>query len=216
MISPSDCIVVNNFYKDPDAIRAWALKQTFSNVGKYSFPGWQGEYVAESLQIVGKIQSAVGFPISIDRQKYTFGGIRLITGFSGKHTKVHADSVSEWAAMVYLTPGSNLGAGTGFFQHRATGLMGPPDERTALRLGYSTPNRFMEEVVYGDAGRLDKWKLVGQVEPVYNRFVAFRGANYYHAPLGGGGSEPETARMTHMFFFDEAPPIGEAVVRINS
>ncbi|MBF9337461.1 hypothetical protein G3N30_14965 [Microbacterium lacticum] len=203
MSLPEDCVIVDDFYRDPGAIRGWALKQAFSNVGKYSFPGWQGEYVVESPAIVSKMEEALGFPFIIDRQKYTFGGIRLITGFSGKHTKVHSDSVSEWAAMVYLTPDADLSSGTGFFRHKATGLSGPPDIRTALELGYSTPNSFMEDVIYKDAGNLDAWELTGEVQPVYNRLVAFRGARYYHAPLGGGGTEPESARMTHMFFFDE-------------
>lgn len=205
MIDPADCIIVDDFYRDPDSIRDWVLRQEFSNVGRFSFPGWQADHVVDSPQIRNKIATSVGFEIAVDRDKYTFGGVRLITGLSGKHTKVHADSVSEWAAMVYLTPNPDLTTGTGFFRHRSTGLEGPPDYRTALKHGYSTPMRMLNELVYPDAGNLDAWEQIDQVEPVYNRLIAFRGARYFHAPLGGGGTSREDSRMTHMFFFDEAP-----------
>jgi len=55
-----------------------------------------------------------------------------------------------------------------------------------------------------DMADLDKWELVRQVGPVYNRLVLFRGCEMYHAPLGGIGDSPRTARLTHNFFFNEA------------
>ena len=202
--SPEAPVVCDGFYRDPDAIRSWVLGQSFSNAGKYSFPGWQADKVLGSPEIVEKIQAAMGFPICVDRDKYTFGGVRVITELSGRHSKVHADSVSDWAAMVYLTPQPDLAHGTGFFRHIRTGLHGPPDVFEALHMGFATPHEVLTELVYPDVSRPEAWELTDEVRPYYNRFVAFPGARRFHAPLGGGGTTVVAARMTHMFFFDRA------------
>ena len=196
-------VIVDDFYKDPDSIREWALAQQYRNVGTYSFPGWQATKAFTGDLIRRKIEEAIGRRITIDEEKYTFGGFRLISAKSGRHTKVHADSVSEWAAMVYLTPREPSSHGTGFFRHRETGLCGPPTMHQALALGYSSPDTFAREVTDPVASDLTQWDLVDVVEPTFNRFVAFQGGLRYHAPLGGGGDSPIDARLTHMFFFDE-------------
>lgn len=194
----------DNFYRNADAIREWAVNQEYQNVGKLSYPGWQARKHIANGQLTEQIESSLGFTISVMPDRYTFGGFRLITDASGRFTKVHADTLSEWAAMVYLTPGINLHAGTGFFSHAKTTLLGPPTVLNALQLGYGSPELFSRNVAVPSASDLGAWDLRAYVAPVFNRLIAFTGSRFYHAPLAGDGTDTETARLTHMFFFDQA------------
>jgi hypothetical protein len=202
----STLIVVDDFYANPDAVRRFALESKFGSVGALNYPGWQSEKTFHSDAVRGAFEKIIRKPIDIDDRRFTWGGFRAITADTGRVTKVHADSIVDWAAMVYLTPDAASSAGTGFFRHRETGLTGPPSDRQARALGYADADAFEREVVRRDMADFDKWELVSYIEPVYNRLVLFRGCELYHAPLGGRGSSPEDARITHNFFFNEQRP----------
>ena len=196
-------VVADNFYADPDAVRRTALNDTFKDFGKYNYPGWQASKMIKSSQLWPRFESILGAPLCRGADRFAFGAFRVISEQTGKLVKVHADTIVDWAAMVYLSPDAPSDGGTGFFRHKATGLTGPPTEERARKLGYPDRASFEENVVRPDMANLDRWELVGQVAPRYNRFVAFRGCELYHAPLRGWGDSPGNARMTHSFFFDE-------------
>jgi len=201
----SRVVVVDNFYSDPDAVRRFALENmNFNSAGRYNYPGWQSEKALHSDQLKERFEEVLGVRIDVDPSRFTWGGFRVITKETGSRTKVHADSVVDWAGMVYLTPDAPMSVGTGFFRHKATGLESPPSDREARELGYSDAEEFDEKVVRRDMADLNKWELTGYVGPVYNRLVIFRGCELFHAPLGGVGDSAGNARLTHNFFFDEA------------
>jgi hypothetical protein len=195
-------IVVDDFYADPDAVRSTALSSSFASMGKYNYPGWQADRALSSEAVWQRLDDLVGVPLDRDVSG-AFGAFRIISEATGNRTKVHADSESDWAALVYLTPNAPPSCGTGFYRHRPSGFIGPPTDEQAREHGSADAAEFDREVARPDMNDPAKWELMGQVSPVYNRFVAFRGRELFHAPLGGCGVEPQDCRLTQIFFFDE-------------
>jgi uncharacterized protein DUF6445 len=196
--------VVDDFYAEPDKVRDFALRSDFASAGKYNYPGWQSMRALTANSLADAFSEVIGEQVVPEPDRYTWGGFRLITVSTGAMTKVHADTAVDWAAMVYLTPGIDDAAGTGFFRHKETGLFGPPTDAQARALGYADANEFEEQVARRDMADLAKWELVSHVHPQYNRLVIFRGCTQYHAPLAGSGSNAGDGRLTQNFFFNTA------------
>jgi len=199
----SSLIVVDDFYGNPDAVRDFALRSEFNSMGALNYPGWESQkhFYTDALRVA--FESIIGRSIDVETERFTWGGFRIVTASTGRLVKVHADSIVDWAAMVYLSPNMPTSAGTGFYRHRSTGLSGPPTDCEARELGYADASSFEQEVARRDMADLEKWELMSSIAPVYNRLVLFRGCEAYHAPLGGYGTCPEDARITHNFFFNE-------------
>ncbi|WP_189158746.1 DUF6445 family protein [Lentzea pudingi] len=195
-------IVVDDFYDNADAVRESALDSSFISMGKYNYPGWQADKALSSEALWDRLELLIGAPLEREVSG-AFGAFRLISEETGSKTKVHADSASDWAALVYLTPDAPPSCGTGFYRHRPSGFFGPPTDEQAHAFGSADAEEFDSEVCRPDMADKAKWDLVGQVGPVYNRFVAFRGRELFHAPMGGCGVEPNECRLTQIFFFDE-------------
>lgn len=86
-------------------------------------------------------------------------------------------------------------------------------------MGFADASEFDDKVIRNDKADLSKWERIAYIGPVYNRLILFRGGEFYHAPMGGCGVSAETARLTHIFFFNVIPdpgtpahavPIGES------
>ncbi|MGL5827611.1 MAG: DUF6445 family protein [Nocardioides sp.] len=211
----SRVFVVDNFYSNPDAVREAALDSDFRSASRYNYPGWQSNKALQTSALQGAFEAIIGVAIHVDSDQLTWGGFRLITEATGALTKVHADAAVDWAGLVYLTPGAPPSAGTGFYRHKETNLYSPPSDRKARAMGFSDPDEFEELVARRDMADLGKWELVDWVGPVYNRLILFRGCEFYHAPMSGIGDSPETARLTHNFFFNEAKSLPEYIRRAN-
>lgn len=209
-------IIVDNFYTKPDEVRARALKSEYADIaGVTDYPGYASKIHLQTATLEKIFSELVGSDLYIDPARFTWGGFRFITEKSGKSPKVHADEAVNWAGMVYLTPDAPMSAGTTFFCHKETGFEGPPTDREARALGYSDSSDFDDKVIQRDKADLSKWKQVAHIGPVYNRLVLFRGCEFYHAPAGGCGDSPTTARLTHNFFFNERPHAGTPTYAVS-
>jgi hypothetical protein len=200
-----DLIIVDDFYAQPLRVRELACKSRYAEISATDYPGFGSEVRLETEALEMSFSKLIGAPLLIDRKRFTWGGFRFITAESGLRPIVHADAAADWAAMIYLTPNCDVAAGTGLYRHKATGFTGPPTDRQARALGFCDASEFDDKVIRPDKADLSKWEVVCVVEPVFNRLVLFRGGANYHAPLAGCGDGPETARLTHTFFFNERP-----------
>lgn len=199
-------IVVDDFYAQPDRIRARALSSAFANIEETDYPGYACNMRLDAISLRDRFASLIDADLNVDNARFTWGNFRFITADSGSRPKVHADVAVDWAGMVYLTPDAPVAVGTGFYRHRETGLEGPPTNRQARAMGFASAQDFDDQVIRRDKANLDRWELTTVVEPRYNRLVLFRGSEFYHAPLGGLGHDPPTSRLTHIFFFNAHPP----------
>ncbi|WP_410676924.1 DUF6445 family protein [Amycolatopsis sp. cmx-4-68] len=207
-------IVVDNFYANPDAVRERALRSQYADISPTDYPGFGSRMTIDSQSLRRRFAELVGAELNVDTARFTWGGFRFITEESARASKVHADTAVDWAGMVYLTPDAPMSAGTGFFRHKPSGFDTPPTDRQARSLGYCDAAQFDDAVIRQDKADFSKWELIDQVEPMYNRLILFCGGEKYHAPLGGCGDSPETARLTHIFFFNVVPDPGVPASRI--
>lgn len=185
-------IVIDNFYNNPDEVRAFGLSQEFNVLG--NFPGRRTlpslndstkDYISAHISpLHGDIQWLV--------EEYT-GSFQLVS--STDTTWVHADEWNHWAGVLYLTPDAPVSGGTGIFKHKETGLYKIP------RLSDGTIDRVLTNKIYNDAGDISKWEMIDYIGNVYNRLVIYQG-DLFHSAMGYFGSNKEDGRLFQTFFFD--------------
>tara|TARA_B100001057_G_C22773884_1_gene920806 strand:- start:873 stop:1370 length:498 start_codon:yes stop_codon:yes gene_type:complete len=108
-------IVLDNFLDDPDKIRHCALSLDFDRVQK-DVPGVRSCRIAGDIQteVESKLKSALGCKeIDWIWNQDTFCFQSCV---EGTKTWVHVDPISEWAAVLYLTPNAPLDSGTAIYQ----------------------------------------------------------------------------------------------------
>lgn len=176
--------VIDNFYNDPENVRALALSLGFTVIGNY--PGLRtapcgGPWFYDIQKVFEKI---IGKKITYFPQGYN-------TAFQytneNSKTWVHHDD-TEWAAVVYLTPNAPIEAGTGIFRHKETGVF--------LHEEGVTRDFNKESVLEQD------WELIASSGNIFNRLVLYKG-NYYHRSLKAGfGIDQHNGRLFQTFFFN--------------
>lgn len=187
-------MIVDNFYADPDAVRKFALAQTFEakpaffqgqqSQGKFLFPGLKERFE----QLLNMQITRWDDPLTRN------GHFGLVV--AGDKLVYHADETTH-AAVIYLTPDA------------------PPQAGSSLLRSTVTRGRTIEESVklYGedaaactrlmfDGKLLDRtaWEEVDRLGNVYNRLVLWNG-RMAHAASEYFGHNLETGRLFQIFFF---------------
>jgi hypothetical protein len=105
-------IIIDDFLDNPDLVRSSALEIDFSTEGQ--FPGLRSDSADIDYQemVSNKIAPIIGY--DIDQIKYTMDSFRFQICLDDSKTWIHVDD-SEWAGVLYLTPGASLNTGTGIF-----------------------------------------------------------------------------------------------------
>jgi hypothetical protein len=181
----------DNFYDNPMGVRDFALKQEFKVRGNY--PGQRTEpFLSDSIK--KKFRDIL----------HPFTG--EITWWGGEYTGsfqytvatdrswIHADSTTDWAGLIYLTPDAPLSSGTGIFRHKATGWQ---------HFDYKRENEpgYRESAPPGhDCQDYTKWEMVDRIGNVFNRLVLYRADNY-HVSLDYFGKDMYDGRLFQVFFF---------------
>lgn len=184
-------IIVDDFYKNPDEVRAFALAQEFEVHGNY--PGQRTRsFLAENVK--NSIQDIVrpyAGNVTWWGDDYT-GSFQYTT--SKDRSWIHSDDTTDWAAVLYLTPNAPLSAGTGLFKHKDTGLFRWRNNEHPDEINRSSPvNLHSQDVT--------KWEMVDRIGNVYNRMVLYRG-DLFHVSLDYFGSDKEDGRLFQVFFFN--------------
>lgn len=177
-------IITDNFYQDPDAIRAYALSQPFEVKGNY--PGartkpWLPDDLKNSIQFI--VQNAGGRVTDWHEHSGYTGAFQLCT--AQDRTWIHADSYNVWAAVCYLTPNAPLSSGTALYRFKETGAEFRTSNTDPHPPGYD----------------YTKWDMTDYVANKYNRIVMYRG-NLFHASLDYFGDNYQNGRLFQTFFFD--------------
>lgn len=198
-------LAVDDFYRDPDAVRARALALGFSEPEEYT--GWRTRPLFPS-GVRRRVESVLRLPLTRwregdDRQNYLRGhGVfyfGLSRGSRAETPGVHFDEPLDWVTMlVYLTPRAPHDAGTSLWQHRATGLSSAPTRRDAERLGKSVDE--LNELLLRDGHNKSKWRELDRIGNVYNRAVFYR-SGILHSATRHFGSSPATGRLYQTFRF---------------
>jgi hypothetical protein len=178
-------VVVDNFYKDPDAVRAFAMKQTFQenpnfHKGKrcinpeFRFPGLKEQF-----------EKILGAKIK-DWNAYGTNGCFQYC-IAGEQAVYHSDT-QQYAGVLFLTPDAPPQTGTQFFRSKVTKKM--KTELNEYGIVYKTGHL--------DSTQFDQVDVVGNV---YNRVVLFDARMIHAAPLYFG-TDIGNGRLFQLFFFD--------------
>ncbi|WP_431277625.1 DUF6445 family protein [Leifsonia poae] len=196
-----DLIVVDDFYSDPHAVRAFALKQDFTDFGgQKAFLGRESKYPYFDRETPEVLARLVGSPVSYT-DRHIFGKFRIANAAERRHTKIHFDR-SAYAANIYLTPGLPAGCGLGLYRHKELGLDRVPGPEKLHELGFATLDDFDDAVVVPDSLNPSKWDLIDVIEPRFNRLLILPGGHYFHAAEGGSGRTDSEGRLSQHFFFE--------------
>lgn len=196
-------IVVDDFLRDPDALRAEALTLDYPTLEeKTYFPG------RNSMQRI---------PVrGLDEQisKLVKHRLQAVPGTS--HTKfrialaddvgsadVHIDN-SHWTGLLYLTPDALCpGGGTNFYRHKETGTdVAPLNAVDWEPLGFKDAEDVWTNLIRRDTNDMDAWEKTFHIPMRYNRLVLFR-PWHWHNPSPGFGTSVETGRLIYSVFYHE-------------
>lgn len=182
--NPPSYIVIDNFYRNPEAVREFALQCDFklhpnNHKGRRTDECFRFEGLKERFEeIVGKKIKNWNLYGCNGCFQYCIAGDQLV---------YHCD-LQEYAGVLFLTPDAPVQTGTSFFRSKHTKKMKvEKDERNIVfRNGFY------------DSTEFDKVDTVGNV---YNRLVLFD-AQTIHAASEYFGTTKENGRLFQLFFFD--------------
>lgn len=172
-------LVVDNFYKNPDTVRNYALSQEFIFNPK-NHKGKRTEIDFHNDSLKAEFERLLG--VSIKKWDYKWNGCFQYCTAEDKLV-IHCD-VQNYAALAFLTPDAPPSTGTSFYRHK------------------KMKNRhFRENTFTGGHYDFTDFDLVDTVGNVYNRLVIFD-AQLIHSASEYFGTEKENGRLFQIFFFD--------------
>ena len=179
--------VVDDFYSDPHAVRAFAQQQEYIEGGFGR--GFIGRRTVHQFLFPGlktKFESILNMKIT-KWEEYGMNG-RFQLNVAGEPKVYHCDS-QRFAAMIFLTPDAPPQCGTSTFMHKKT------------RVHHNSSPRINE--VFIGQNNLDGtiYDKVDKFGNIFNRLVIFDGG-CIHAASEYFGETMNDARLWHMFFFD--------------
>jgi hypothetical protein len=196
-------LAVDNFFDDPDEIRAIALAQEYvENLRRYkglrSTQRFLWPHMREEL---GRL---LGTPVT-NWLNLDANGVFQQT--SHLDPLVWHHDTQSFAAAVYLTPDAPPRSGTSFWRDRVHGCRRRPDHPfERKRLGSDQAVEEARSVVYDQYNLVhgDNWELVESVAGLYNRLVVWDAALFHSATTYDHFTADGTAptRLVQLFFFD--------------
>ncbi len=172
-------IVIDDFYKNPEIVRNFALSQEFI-FNPLNHKGKRTELDFHNDIIKLQFEKILGVPIT--KWDYKWNGCFQYCIAEDKLV-IHCD-VQKYAALVYLTPDAPPSSGTSFYRHKT------------MKNRHYSPGTF-------NKGHYDftDFDLVDTVGNVYNRLVIFN-AQFIHSAGEYFGTDQHNGRLFQIFFFD--------------
>lgn len=177
-------VVVDDFYKNPDQVRTFALKQEFSLHPDYH-KGKRTDTVYRFNGLKESFESILGIKIK-NWDHYGVNGCFQYC-IAGDQLVYHYDT-QEYAGVLFLTPDAPPNTGTSFYRSKYTKKI--KIEQQDIPVTFK--NGFL------DSTEFDVVDVVGNV---YNRLVLFD-AQMIHAASTYFGNSIENGRLFQLFFFD--------------
>ncbi len=199
-----ECIVIENFYEDPDKIRDFALskvKYLNPNSRPKDFVGTESIKGIYNESIVKRFEKAIGESIEVDPQKYAFGVFSKTYESDNSKKLIHVDG-SEWTAIIYLSKKSDPYAGTHLWEHLPTGWTAIPNSNDLNKLNYSSRQDFIDRELVITNQNPERWKPHIRVGYEFNRLVLLRSGKLFHSAGLYFGTDDESCRLTQLFFFN--------------
>lgn len=196
--SSSSILVRENFYSDPEAVRQFALEQSYEDDLRY-FKGLRStnRYLWPHLREEFEDMLRANITDWLDQPA---NGVFQKT-CSSDPIVWHADH-QNYAAAIYLTPGAPPSAGTSFWRDRQNKCRRPPEheleaERFDAGSAPASSEIFAREKILSP----DFWELVDSVGSIFNRLVIWD-AQMIHSATSYADFDGVNPRLVQLFFFN--------------
>lgn len=192
--------IVDDFFKDPDSIRAQALSLEFSTGGNAPGPR------AICPENISKIVAKKLFALLIDMNKHIVQGqldlYFQLTKKDFEYGWVHSDvNKTYFAGVIYLTPNAPLSGGTAMYK--------PVDNNLDFNL-YDSLQNIKKDFYTNKTNDLEQFKEAREknnnlfyktvdISNIYNRLVMYP-VDEFHSENKLFGETKEDARLTLVFF----------------
>lgn len=194
--------VIDNFYADPNAVRAEALALRYQRSESDLYTGRRALSTKDWSNEVNRLARLTGETLTgpLNDRQGSFV-LALKSDESERLTRVHADR-NRWAAIVYLSRPEDCQGGTGWYRHRGSGNCRESPEWMAETFGHLAGKSRSEiiEAILATSRDLSQWIEIQRVPMVFNRCVLFL-AEEFHAVLSTFGDCPENGRLVQSFEF---------------
>jgi hypothetical protein len=196
-------LAVDNFFADPDEVRAIALAQEYGGDQRF-YKGWRSKQRFLWPNMREELSRLLGTPVT-EWLAHSANGVFQQT--SHQDPLVWHHDTQSYAAAVYLTPNAPPSSGTSFWRDRTYGCRRRPDHPfERARLGSDDALAAARSVVYDpfNVEHGDNWELMESVAGLYNRLVIWDASLFHSATtydhFAEGGAAP--TRLVQLFFFD--------------
>jgi Family of unknown function (DUF6445) len=195
--------VVENFYENPDEIRAFALKQSFqycheqANID-YVYPGCRTQDLiklnSKLYEKICKKLVSVFHNAEHDYMRWVISTSFQSVGEIYKQGVIHCDDNTVFAAVLYLTPNAPLNAGTSLFKPNAS--FNANAYQQALN---DNDVRFKAGEIIMRTDYHSMFDEIVRVNNVYNTLILYEG-QMHHAANHFFGNDLENSRLAQVFF----------------
>jgi hypothetical protein len=191
-------LVVDDFCPDVDSKRREALGAQYRNLNS---TGLYSDFRATTAEIE-QISRLLGVPLVPAAPEGT--GRFTFRAANEQHSMdIHVDHC-DWGGILYLNPPEQCEGGTCFWRHNETGLEKWPTRDEVLDIYSLLEGKTVwEYFVVQEGMHRDRWTQSFFLPMKYNRLILFRG-QFFHSQANTFGDHIENARLTQLFFFNEA------------
>ena len=196
LLEIGDVIAVDDFYKNPDDVREYALTLNFQHNKQYH----KGQRTKERVFFEGTkefFEDTLKKRVTSWETQPHNGVFQFCTA---EDQLVYHTDAQTYAAVVFLTPNAPAECGTSFLKHKGNGLRKYPTAKDCKTFNKSTEELYWD-MFQGNFYDKTPWEVVDVVGNVYNR-MAIWDAKLVHAATQYFGSDKLNSRLFHMFFFD--------------
>tara|TARA_B110000879_G_scaffold95312_1_gene130204 strand:+ start:17 stop:703 length:687 start_codon:yes stop_codon:yes gene_type:complete len=195
--------ILENFYEDPDAVRAFALSQKYKfrhqiTGAEYVFPGCRSKDLSTiNKPLFEKVSKKI---ISLfHNEEYEHMQWAIATSFQSVPAEygqgvIHTDHNTVFAAVLYLTPDAPLEAGTSLFKPNAK-----YNEEAYKRCLKENDKRFDQGKIIMDTSYHEMFDEVVRINNVYNTLILYEGG-HHHAANQFFGKTLKDSRLAQVFF----------------
>lgn len=176
--------VVDNFYTNPQLIREYALNVEFSpDIKLYKGHRSTQQHIFQGTKEI--FEEIMGEKINHFHEHGMCGRFQICTA---EDPIVYHYDDQKWAAMIYLSPDAPYNTGTRLLAHKESKVRSSEDKN-------------FDQAFTGGFYDGTKFEIVDEIGNVFNRLVIFN-SKCIHAASQYFGTDKNTGRLTHLFFFD--------------
>ena len=210
--------VIENFYENPEVIRAFALAQKFTyckerpNI-KYVYPGCR----TQDLSILDKAlfdKICTKLVSVFHNSEHDVMRWSITTSFQSVSEEygqgvIHTDDNTVFAGVLYLTPNAPLNSGTSLFKKNKTF-----DETKYQRTLVEMDERFKAGEIAMNTSYHSMFDEIVRVNNVYNTLIIYEG-RHFHAANEFFGKNLQDSRLAQVFFVSKIDAQKQSVFPIS-